>query len=244
MSGQATHQPALQGLREIRRPHAANEVFEQLAASILKGEMRVGASLPSERLLSERFGVSRIIVRQALHRLADIGLVRVRQGGGTTVTDPEAASDVRAIELAYRLGCDGPEDARSLAERQLLHGHALIHIAARRGTPAQFRRLLSLIDSVESKEPSAEDYALLEERFWRTVAEIGGNRFYILDMNWWYGLPRRTRNSGQPAVPVRVAFLRHLAERLLHGKDAAKSYLDAMGPAFARLTSARGRRPR
>jgi GntR family transcriptional regulator, transcriptional repressor for pyruvate dehydrogenase complex len=67
----------------IRSKHAADPVFDQLAAAIIDGSIPPGSALPSERELGERFAVSRLIVRQAVHKLADIGLVRVRQGGAT-----------------------------------------------------------------------------------------------------------------------------------------------------------------
>src|SRR5579862_7219403 len=96
--------------REIARGHAADEIFDQLAQAVLSGELAVGAPLPPERVLAERFGVSRIIARQAVHRLAEVGLVRVRQGGSTVVLDPEQSSDLRVIELLYRLGPSTADD--------------------------------------------------------------------------------------------------------------------------------------
>jgi DNA-binding transcriptional MocR family regulator len=61
-----------------RSRHANDRVFDQLAVAILDGSLEPESSLPPVRVLSDRFGVSRLIVRQAVHRLADIGLVRSR----------------------------------------------------------------------------------------------------------------------------------------------------------------------
>src|SRR5438105_15437772 len=97
-----------------RPRHAADAVFDQLAVAILDGCLPPGTSLPPERGLSERFGVSRLIVRQAVHRLAEIGLVRVRQGGPTQVVHPNEARDIRVVELIYRLGRGAPRDVREL----------------------------------------------------------------------------------------------------------------------------------
>ncbi len=72
-----------------RRSHVADDVFDQVAAAILRGDLAPGSSLPPERALAEQFGTSRIIARQAIHRLAEYGLVRVRQGGATIVLDPD-----------------------------------------------------------------------------------------------------------------------------------------------------------
>src|SRR5580658_11170036 len=92
-----------ESLHAIRRTHVADHVFDQLAAAILRGELLPGSAVPPERVLAERFGTSRIVARQAIHRLDELGLVRVRQGGATLVLDPKEASDLRVLELAYKL---------------------------------------------------------------------------------------------------------------------------------------------
>ncbi|WP_104978170.1 FadR/GntR family transcriptional regulator [Sorangium cellulosum] len=58
---------------------------------------------PPERVLAETHGVSRITIRQAVHKLAAAGLVEVRQGGPTRVRDP-AKADARVLELLLRFG--------------------------------------------------------------------------------------------------------------------------------------------
>ncbi len=43
--------------------------------------------------------LSRVLVREAIHRLKDLGLVRVKQGGLTIVLDPDEAIDPRVTVL-------------------------------------------------------------------------------------------------------------------------------------------------
>ena len=122
---------------EVRRGHAADSIFEQLAAAVLRGELTPGEPLPPERILGEQFGVSRIILRAAVHRLAEVGLVRVRQGGASIVLDPAEAGDIRLIGLYYSLD-PGGEAARAIRrdaiEKQFLQGFSLIDVCARRGS--------------------------------------------------------------------------------------------------------------
>ncbi|HEY9029231.1 MAG TPA: GntR family transcriptional regulator, partial [Burkholderiaceae bacterium] len=57
----------------------------QIADLITSGELEVGARLPSERSLAERFDVSRTLVREAIIVLEIQGLVEVRGGSGLYV---------------------------------------------------------------------------------------------------------------------------------------------------------------
>lgn len=71
------------------------QIAEAIEAEIASGALASGERLPTEAALSERFGVNRHTVRQALKSLVDKGLVRVTQGSGTYV---------EAKPLAYPIG--------------------------------------------------------------------------------------------------------------------------------------------
>src|ERR687895_671455 len=60
-------------------------IYEQLFERIVVGEFPVNARLPSETELARRFGASRPVVREALARLRDDGLIVSRQGSGSYV---------------------------------------------------------------------------------------------------------------------------------------------------------------
>ena len=71
-------------LQPVERRSVPEDVFEQILADVISGELSPGESLPSERRLAEVLGVSRPAVREALKRVAAAGLVEVRQGDSTT----------------------------------------------------------------------------------------------------------------------------------------------------------------
>jgi GntR family transcriptional regulator len=68
------------------RPLLADVVRSELKRLILGGEFAVGSKLPNEDRLCERFGVSRVTIREAVRGLIDDGLVVRRHGSGTYVT--------------------------------------------------------------------------------------------------------------------------------------------------------------
>ncbi|GAX91729.1 GntR family transcriptional regulator [Effusibacillus lacus] len=65
------------------------QLKEKLTQMIQNGEMPVGSLVPSERELSERYGISRMTVRQALGELVKEGLLVREQGKGTFVAEPK-----------------------------------------------------------------------------------------------------------------------------------------------------------
>ncbi|MHA6803406.1 FadR/GntR family transcriptional regulator [Salinifilum ghardaiensis] len=74
-------------MSEAFRPLARTRLYEQVVARLREhvtaAGLRAGDRLPSERELSDRFGVSRASVRQAIAALEVQGVVEVRHGGGT-----------------------------------------------------------------------------------------------------------------------------------------------------------------
>jgi DNA-binding GntR family transcriptional regulator len=90
-AGYREEEAVKQGRGRKRKSRVRNEVplyqkvVQHLKRRILSGAYPVGAQLPTEGELSERFEVSRHTVREALRRLREDGLVASRQGAGTTV---------------------------------------------------------------------------------------------------------------------------------------------------------------
>lgn len=72
-------------MSETRRPSLADQVYDQLLAKILEEEYPVHSRLPPEEVMAQSFGVSRPIVRAALSRLRDDGIVQSRRGSGSYV---------------------------------------------------------------------------------------------------------------------------------------------------------------
>lgn len=75
----------------MRYPMKSQDVVNHILHQVLDllREMEPGAKLPSERLLADRFQVSRTCVREAIRTLVGMGMVEIRPGRGTySVVDP------------------------------------------------------------------------------------------------------------------------------------------------------------
>lgn len=71
----------------------SDQVFEKIQNLILRGELRPGEQLKTERELCIIMEVSRPTLRAAIKKLIDRGLVENRQGRGTFVASPEKSLD-------------------------------------------------------------------------------------------------------------------------------------------------------
>lgn len=80
------------------RPDQVRRVAAAIERRIRDGDLAPGDRLPSERDISTRFDVSRSVVREAIGRLASLGLVRSVHGSGTLVEAPSG----RLVTVRYR----------------------------------------------------------------------------------------------------------------------------------------------
>jgi DNA-binding FadR family transcriptional regulator len=79
-------------MRIERKPKLSERVVSALRTQVLAGEIPVGHKLPTETQLTEAFGVSRTVIREAIATLAADGLVEPRQGAGVFVRERPAPS--------------------------------------------------------------------------------------------------------------------------------------------------------
>ena len=158
-------------LKPVPRRSVTDDVFDQIAAEVLRGDVAVGEALPSERRLAEVLGVSRPSVREALKRLGHAGLVDVRQGDATTVRDFRRSAGMELLpQLLMSTGTVDVPTARSVMETRLHVGPFVARLAAERGGAALGPALSSALDELASRpDPVARQYAALA--FWDVVVD-------------------------------------------------------------------------
>jgi GntR family transcriptional repressor for pyruvate dehydrogenase complex len=172
-------------LQTIDKRSLPDKVFEQLVAEIVGGGYPVGSAIPSERELSELFGVNRHVVREAVKRLEQVGLVRGTQGGRTTVLDyrQTAGLDVLALlaENVRELKPLLPLLVAALEMRAGI-GADLVRLCAERGAPELRAELPAMAERIRAAG-SGEQLLALDEAFWRVILDGAGNLAYQLAFN-------------------------------------------------------------
>jgi GntR family transcriptional regulator, transcriptional repressor for pyruvate dehydrogenase complex len=170
-------------LRPVRRSRLYEEVVERLRELIDVQGLQPGDRLMSERELSERLGVSRTSVRQALTALEVMGLVRIRHGGGVFLAEtPDDVLPSLASQLADRYeALPAVIEVREAIETQTSR------LAARRREESDLQAMRASLDAMEAAiesdgEPADADAAFhtaivraarnpLLARLWEQLAE-------------------------------------------------------------------------
>lgn len=100
--------------------NAFEVTVERLATAIRLGVLSVGDRLPPERDLADRFGVSRVTLREAIRALREVGLVESRRGrgGGTFVCAPRRTGRRGPRQIGRSMGDALPDalDMRRVVE--------------------------------------------------------------------------------------------------------------------------------
>ncbi len=162
------------GFKVERKPKLSETVVAAIRRQLVSGEIQPGQKLPTEEKMTETFGVSRTVIREALANLAADGLVEPRQGAGVFVLDhpaltlgalsQEISKVSQAINvLEVRMGIE-VEAAGLAAMRRNAAQAALIQEAF-----FEFERVLKL------GEPTGKaDFA-----FHREIASATNNPLYV-----------------------------------------------------------------
>jgi DNA-binding FadR family transcriptional regulator len=155
-------------LRPVRPGNAFEDTVGRLLQTIRLGVLEPGESLPPERELAARLGVSRDTVREAIKSLADAGYLVSRRGryGGTFLaqelpahTGEESRADHEEIDDALRL-------------REILESGAARMAANRTLTAAERDELWSRLTDVGHAK--LEDYRRLDSRLHLAIAAAAG----------------------------------------------------------------------
>ncbi|CAH1653144.1 GntR family transcriptional regulator [Hyphomicrobiales bacterium] len=159
--------------RPAQRLRLGDQLYEQILQRIVSGEYAEGARLPSENQLSDVFGVSRSIVREALSRLQVDGLVAARQGSGTYV---QRRPNSEFFDYAPKGAV--ADVLRFFELRIAIEGEAAYHAAQRR-TEADLAHILSINQRLEAIIGAREVGSEIDIELHEAIAEAAHNELFV-----------------------------------------------------------------
>lgn len=151
------------------RGRLADHAFNVLLHKVITGEFQEGSPLPSESELCALFAMSRPVVREALGRLRDQGVIVSRRGAGSFVQQ-RLPEDVSSAQVARRRR----EMLDTLEFRNAMEPHAAA-LAAERRMEADLDAMDEAIDRYARASLEGSSAAHLDSRFHLAVAAASHN---------------------------------------------------------------------
>lgn len=167
-----------------------DDAIAAIRSMIISGELAPGDRLPPEAQLSERLGLSRNSLREAVKALALIRVLDVRQGDGTFVTSLAPNTLVDALSFIIDLHHD-KSIVELLGVRRILEAEAT-QMAATRLNSEEIERLAHLAESV-NEHSSVEDLVQADMEFHQTINSASGNAYLAATLEGISGATTRAR---------------------------------------------------
>ena len=158
----------------LGRRKAYEEVADRIRERIFTAAVKTGERLPTERTLAAQFGVSRLVVREAIRALELSGLLEVKKGpkGGIFITEDHQRPITDSI--ANLLG-RGDAHLKDLFEVRLLIEPYAAERVARIGTAQNFSELAALVEQADTEHDCGADIRNLNIELHRRIIRMSRN---------------------------------------------------------------------
>jgi len=163
-------------IEPIKKTRLAEEIADRIRVLILDGTFPTGRPLPGERVLAERFGVSRGSIRDALRMLETIGLLETRHGQGTFPHELDVTRLVAPLASVLTSRHDLQEE---LLDVRRMFEPAVARAAAMRVTEEDLTDLQRILDTQRRKLKSGRSAIVEDTAFHAALARATRNRAVV-----------------------------------------------------------------
>lgn len=167
-----TNETTMQTRGRAATGRLSDRVYEHILQQLVSGAFPIGARIPTELELGQRLGVSRPVVRDALQRMRDEGLLASRQGSGTVVLrrpDSAIATFAPISSIA--------DVQRCFVFRYAVEGEAAA-LAARQHDPDAIARIAAALADLEQATAEGRPAEAEDFEFHHAIADATGNHFF------------------------------------------------------------------
>ena len=157
----------------IQTERLYQRIVEQIEHRIVTGELSVGDQLPSERELAEQFAVSRIAVREAVKALREKGLVEIRPGRGTFITNGTQGVVRHSFDLLMKYG--SADGSTNLVEVREILEPEIAALAAKHVTDEQIVAMREAVGIMDTALDNADVFVEADLDFHLALAQATQN---------------------------------------------------------------------
>ena len=158
----------------------SDQVAQQLLKQIEVGSFRATGKLPTEAALAQEFGVSRTVIREAISRLKNEGVVEPRQGSGVFISEHAA---IRPLRIDYAEAVDAKSLPHLLAVRRAIEAEVAAE-AARRRTDADMDAIDATLRAIDEAVGQGRDGVVEDLAFHRALADVTGNPYFLKTLDF------------------------------------------------------------
>jgi DNA-binding FadR family transcriptional regulator len=202
---------------EVKLRTLPTQVAGVLARRIATGLLTDGLA-PSEQQISQEFGVSRAVAREALKILAALDMVEIAQGRRVMLR-PAAEWDYMSPLLIDWLPEEQIQELlHELHDARLIVEPAIAAEAARSLTDEHLEHLGKMLDVMSSTDHDPDAYLELDLDFHMEICRAARNRIldrFMYSSRWWQSASRRITNRGPRALTIATEQHRVIYEALV-----------------------------
>jgi len=160
-----------------REQRLYERVVDKVLELISSGAWKTGYRLPPERELSEAFGVSRTVVREAVKALEARGVLESTTGSGVSVRRADVNMVSQSLQTYMRLANRDDFEIRLNEVRRVLEVE-MVALAAARRTPEQLAKLHRICQQMRMHGNTDKQMAELDFGLHVTLAEATQNELF------------------------------------------------------------------
>ena len=160
---------------EGRKVKLSERTADRLCELIMdERQFTPGSKLPNENELSEALHVSRTTLREAISFLVAQGVLEIRRGKGTFVTEDLPAS---AVDLTALSNLRSRVRARDLFEMRLIFEPATVALACQRATDEELAQIRQKAERMERIAKAGGDWPLADQEFHMAIIKASHNEY-------------------------------------------------------------------
>ncbi|MFB0546196.1 MAG: FadR/GntR family transcriptional regulator [Anaerolineae bacterium] len=182
-----------------------DRVVNEIQGLIVSGRLEPGTKLPPERELAEEIGVSRTVIREAVHILGTKGLLETRQGVGTIVRQVTRDQIVEPLSLLLQTS-DGGISIEHLHQVRRILEIEIAGLAALQATEDDVEELRRTVTEMGLAEDDPEAFASRDADFHQALAKTTRNPLLVVLLDSIRDLMQEVRLlvTSYPGLPQQV----------------------------------------
>jgi GntR family transcriptional regulator, transcriptional repressor for pyruvate dehydrogenase complex len=153
----------------------SDTVAQQLLRQIEIGRFAGTGKLPTEAMLAQEFGVSRTVIREAISRLKNEGVVAPRQGSGVYLAEH---ASIRPLRIDYAETAEAGVLTHLFAVRRAIEAEIAAEAALQRND-ADLATLDAALRRIDAAQAEGRDGVAEDIAFHHAIAGVTGNPYFM-----------------------------------------------------------------